>query len=478
MKKIKKYIEDNKNSIVFVFLLLCFSLFMTSLFQKESDYFWHIMAGKNMIDNGKILTNDIFSWFMSGSYWMSHEWGFDCLIYLLKVLFGNYHLFVYTFSTITLLLLILFFTNKKNYLKNTIFGLVWMFWFLIFCVYVQGRPHLLSFSFLTLTIWFCYDLFRNENSKKIYFLPVVALLWSNFHGGSSNLSYLFCFGFIIIGLFKFNFSKIEAKELNKKQICKYFIVSLLCMLAICINPHGIKMLVYPYSNIFDTTMINFIAEWQPTVLSNSSHYPYFALIIFILFIFLFSKKKISFIDFALFGASIILGLKSIRFWGYTYLIMSFVVFNYIPDRKNDKGTNVMLVVLGILLIALFVSGLSNCRLEYNKNFISDNMINTIIDEKPQRLFNMYDYGGELIYNNIEVFVDGRADLYSRTILSDYENISLLQTDYEKLINKYNFDYYLVDKTYPISYYLSYSNKYEVVRDEKNMVLYKKKDLTD
>ena len=57
-------------------------------------------------------------------------------------------------------------------------------------------------------------------------------------------------------------------------------VSILCMCMICINSHGVKMLVYPYQNIFDNTMINFISEWQPTTLSNVSHYPYFSLIVF------------------------------------------------------------------------------------------------------------------------------------------------------------------------------------------------------
>ena len=49
---------------------------------------------------------------------------------------------------------------------------------------------------LALTIFFSYDLFINENSKKIYFLPLVTLFWANFHGGSSNLSYIFCIIFL------------------------------------------------------------------------------------------------------------------------------------------------------------------------------------------------------------------------------------------------------------------------------------------
>ena len=306
-------------------------------------------------------------------------------------------------------------------------------------------------------------------------LPIVTLLWANFHGGSSNLSYIFCLIFVIVGLFKFNCMKIEATRLNKKQIIKYLSVALICALVICINPHGVKMLVYPYTNIMDSVMLNFISEWQPTVLSNASHYPYFILVVFIVFVMLFSKEKIKFIDLALLGVSVFLGLKSIRFWGYTYILMNYVVFNYVPTRKVDRGTTRILFMLGAVFLGIFISNYDMLAKEYNKTVISKEMIETIKKESPERLFNMYDYGGELIYNDIKVFVDGRADLYSRYNLDDYSKISMLNGDYVKLIEKYNFDYFLVTKEYPITTYLHYNDNYEVILDDEKMILYKKKD---
>ena len=355
--------------------------------------------------------------------------------------------------------------------------MLWLVGFLIFCVYMQARPHLLSFSFLALTIYFLYDLYKNAESRKIFWLPLVSLFWANFHGGSSNLSYLFCFIFVVVGAFKFDFTKIWAKRISKKQVKKYLIVAFLCIIAICFNPHGVRMLVYPYINIFDTVMINFISEWQPTVLSNPSHYPYFAFIIIIMLVMLFSKKKIEFIDFCLFGVSVVLGLKSIRFWGYTYLIMSYVIFKYIESRKVDKGTCGCLLLLSAIFFGIFITNRSTLIQEYDKRVLSKELISTIKKENPSRLYNMYDYGGELIYNDIFVFVDGRADLYSRNNLKDYSDISLLQGDYIKTIDKYNFDYFLVDSKYPIATYLSYSDEYTEIYREKSIILYKK-DLTD
>lgn len=472
--RIKEFIKKHRYVLGFSFLLIGLSLFMMLLFQKESDYFWHVKAGEYMLKNG-VLTKDVFSWFMNGKYWMSHEWAFDYLIALLKNIFGSWHLFIYPFICTLTLLLILFFSNKNKYLKNIIFSLFWIIGFFIFCVYMQARPHLISFVFVALTIWFLYDLFHNENSKKIYFLPLVTVLWTNFHGGSSNLSYLLCFVFLIVGLFRFKFPKIEASRISKKKIYKYLIVSLLCLIAICINPHGIKMISYPYLNIMDSTMVNFISEWQPTVLGNITHYPYFILVFFIVLVMLLSNEKIKFIDFILLGISLFLGLKSIRFWGYTYILMSYVIFNYVPERKIDKGTTRILFMLGSIFLVIFITNFNMLEKEYSETVISKKMIAVINKEKPERLYNMYDYGGELIYNDILVFIDGRADLYSKYNLDDYSKISTLNGDYVELIKKYDFDYFLVMNNYPINTYLKYSQEYEEVLNEKNMILYRKKD---
>ena len=214
---------------------------------------------------------------------------------------------------------------------------------------------------------------------------------------------------------------------------------------------------------------------QKEILKNSIEEAAILTAIFSVLVMLFSKEKIKFIDLALLGVSVFLGLKSIRFWGYTYILMNYVVFNYVPTRKDDRGTTRILFMLGAVFLGIFISNYDMLAKEYNKTVISKEMIETIKKESPERLFNMYDYGGELIYNDIKVFVDGRADLYSRYNLDDYSKISMLNGDYVKLIEKYNFDYFLVTKEYPITTYLHYNDNYEVILDEEEMILYKKKD---
>ena len=317
--------NNKKLNIFLVLLIISISFFLLLAFSLDNDYFWHISAGKYMFNKG-VLKYDVFSWYLKDKYWMSHEWLFEIIIYGLRKIFGSIHTIIYCFSTLVSLLLILFFTNKKNMVKNIPFTLIYLLLFSILSLgFIQVRPHMISNIFVALTICFLYDLYNNKDSKKIYFLPVITIFWANIHGGSSNLSYIFCFIFLICGLFSFKYKKIESNRVSKIQLKKYLLVMFLCMISICINIHGFKMFLYPYSNMLDTTMLNNISEWRNTSLSDPYHYIYYIFLLFILFTMLFSDKKINFIDFILFGFVSYLGLKSIRFWLYSPIIMNYII---------------------------------------------------------------------------------------------------------------------------------------------------------
>ena len=458
--------------ICFLFLVVSLALFLASFCSVESDYLWHIKAGEYMFHHG-ILKKDIFSWILSGNYWMSHEWLFEMMIYGMKQIFGNYHLFIYCFISLFSLLLLLFLPNKEKMKKNIPYSLIWILFSFILCVNIQGRPHLLSYSFLAGTIYLCMRLYENKEDKWIYLLPLIGILWSNFHGGSSNLVYLIPFLFFFIGNFHFKFKKIEANKMSKIQLKRYLFVTILCMISVCINTHGFKMFIYPYSNMLNQTMIQNINEWRCTSLSEPFHLVYFALLLWILGTLLFSKEKIRFLDVILLGFFIFLGLKSIRFWFYTYICASYILFDYVSSRKMDRGTITSIIIFACMLFGLFFVRRDSLKLKDYSYLLLEKDIEVIKKENPKRLFNMYDYGGDLIYNDILVFIDGRADLYSDYNYDDYLKISTLDYDTEKLIEKYDFDYFLVDKKYPISTYLNNNSKYQFIYQRDDILLYKK-----
>jgi len=153
--------------------------------------------------------------------------------------------------------------------------------------------------------------------------------------------------------------------------------------------------------------------------------------------------------------------------------MSHSIFYYVKERKKDPGTNIILLILSIFCILVFVSNIPILRLKPPK-IVSDKAINILKREKPNKLYNYYDYGGYLIYKDIDVFIDGRADLYSEYNYQDYLDIFYLKYNYNKLLNKYNFDYLIVPRKSGLSTYLNENNKYDCIFNNKKIVIYKLK----
>lgn len=471
--KIKNYIKQHKLEISFIIFLFSFVLFLMLFLRMDIDYFWHYKVGEYMVRHSMILTYDVFSWSLFHAPWISHEWLFDVFIYGLDCLFGDLHIFIYVFSVSFVLLLFLFLVQKKEYLKNIPFALLWTIFFILIVTALSGRPQLLSFLFLAISVWLVFYFFYHPDSKRIYFLPIVSLFWTNIHGGSSNLSYLLCFLAIFCGLFEFSFSKIEAVRLTKKQIITYLVVALLCMLTITINPHGITMLFYPYQNMGDSLMLATISEWQPSNLNELSHYGYFVFVFIALVVMIFSKKKIRFIDAVFYIVFLYLGLKNMRLWFFGYIVYSLFIFYYIPKRKLASYSCLLIIICSILLVASFVSNFSYDNTISYKT-LSDKAISVLKKENPNKLFNYYDYGAYLIYQDIPVFIDGRADLYSGKIYKDYQNVSRLRYHFTDLIAKYQFDYFIIPKKSGLFSYLEDNEKYSLIYCDKECAIFKTK----
>ena len=174
--KIREFVKKHKLEISFSFFLFCFALFLMLFLRIDTDYFWHYKAGEEMVTNSTILTKDIFSWSLFQYSWISHEWLFEVLLYSLSIIFGRLHLFVYAFVIVLGLLFFIFFVQKKEYLKNLPFALLWTIFFMLIFVSLSGRPQLLSFFLLAVSIYLVYYYFYHPKSKRIFFLVPIWLM--------------------------------------------------------------------------------------------------------------------------------------------------------------------------------------------------------------------------------------------------------------------------------------------------------------
>ena len=476
-----------------VVALILFTLGLVSMTLQRQlstcDYWWHLKAGEWMLDHQTIPFRDVFSWYGERHqlYWMSHEWLSDVFLAGWRRLFNPFSAYFSGYLWTCFLLFLLFgllsYINQKLYLKNSYLTMFWLFTgSLVFISVATPRPHLMSYLLLTLTLW-SLERFRWEKSfKSLCFLPLWSFLWANFHGGSSNLPYFLGLLYFIGGLFSFEWRGLVSKKWTSSERKQLLLMSLMSFLVIAINPHGFKLWVYPYENMGDDYMLSMIQEWQPPLLRLSGDLVFLLFFVFVFIILLFKKAPLPVIDFLLIGGFSYLTLGSIRFLPLLYIVSSFVLFPHmvrfftsnhpLPLSLNRLSFQLVFGLTGVIFLSLWL-----IQLPYQTtlNFpvrLTEEIVVTLQDLQPQKLYNYYDLGSELIYQDIPVFVDGRADLYSKTILKDALDLAFLSEDPQAIMDEYEFDYFLILEDLPLQYYLSLHPQMSLIFEDQGVLLYR------
>ena len=383
------------------------------------------------------------------------------------------------------MVLLILFRNRRQIRNSMLLSVLYLFPVIcMFPSFFYGRPQLISFFLLYATLYCLYRYRENENDRCIYFVPLISALWSNVHAGSSPLSYLLCFLFLISGLFDFSAGKVKGEKLSRRQLRTYLIIGLLSVAATAVNPNGPEALLYPFANMGDSFMQAYIAEWSAPDVKQVSQLVYSFLPLLVVGVsFIMTEKNVKALDLLLFLLFAYLFFRSVRF-GILFLIAStFYCFDYLLPREV-KPMKTKWDRAFFCLILLFFIGVRTVRAGKEIPVALDSsVVDLIKEESPKRLFNDYNYGETLIYNGIDTFVDAREDLFAKYNLQDAFSLLLLQQvgtngtagvfDPEAVIDKYGFDAFVIQSDRPLAVYLkSRPDKYLPLLEDGGAVYFK------
>lgn len=453
-----------------------------------NDFWWHIKVGEWICNNKALPYEGIFSWYgiENNITWCSQEWLSDVIFYIIFKFSGEVGIYFFCVFLASILLILIIVDNYKYICDRIVFSLLFLCMMAV-CLpcFMYGRPQIFSGILLYLEIKILYDFYKNPNVKIVFWVPVIAVLWSNLHGGTSVLSYLICMVFLVSTIKPFMSNRVVNPRKKKKYFIILSIVSILACLAIFVNPYGGYVFFYPYENIIDGYMQTMISEWSSPDIKIIGQ----LIIYFIPFLFSFSfialgKKKILLIDLALFLLFIYMFFRSIRFAFLAYIVFSSFVFKYYP-KIQIKIEKIGASFTFILISCLFVYSVFSVVPKVSSNQIIKKVLDTsycelIKADNVRRIFNDYNFGETLIYNNIEVFVDAREDLYAKNILNDAVDLLFLMNteesndnfDPEIIIDKYQFDAIIIQSDRPLKAYLdSHSEKYIKIFSDQNSAYY-------
>ena len=211
-----------------------------------SDMWWHIAAGRELLQTGSLWMVDDWSFTAHGVDWLNHEWLADLIYYgwvsawgVQSLVYWKWLLVIATFGT---LLVALTRSSGSPLAALVCTGLA----LANAAPFLDVRPHLYSLLGFSLLL-----LLRLQREARTWLLALLFLFWVNLHGG-------FFFGLMALGILLFPWRQPGVAGLRAAAQ-----VGAICLLACMLNPSGFKVFLYPLGYAFDeASPFRQIGEWQ------------------------------------------------------------------------------------------------------------------------------------------------------------------------------------------------------------------------
>ena len=473
--------------VISIIIILCI-VFTKKAFQ--NDTFYTIKLGELILNNG-IDMLDHFS-IHTLAYTYPH-WLYDVFIYII------YHFFSFTgiyISTIILfigLMLSIYYTNTKLNKHKIIIAFITILSILPLTKYATARAQLVSYILFVWEYFFIEKFLQTKSKKYALYLVIISLILCNIHVAVWPFYFILFLPFIaeylIAKIFKLKTLFKGKIEIEKNNNVKYLLLIILFSLIMgLITP--IKDT--PYTYLIYTMMGNSQSYIEEHLTLDTVGIIY--IITFLLeyiFMIVMSKTKLRYL-FLTMGLAIMC-YTSNRHVALFVILFSFVFINSLDNffiKYNLKVDNlikifvnkiVMTVIIVLLLSGSIITFMRNKDKEYFSNDkypikAADYIINNL-DYKNIRMFNEYNYGSYLVYRGIPVFIDSRADLYTKEfsgldydIFDDYIEYGI---NYNEIIEFYNLNYVLLSKERGLYTVFLYNSNYKMLYEDDNFILFEK-----
>lgn len=467
-------IAENK---YFVYGLL--SIFLTLAFfaasykiSGDDDIFWHLATGRYIVQNSSVPDKDVFGHITSGAEWIPFEWGWDVLTYGLYNLAGYNAILAFRSIAFCFIFFMLFQILRK-FKVNTFLSLLMLFLLLIGIMdRLSPRPHILTYVFFSLLLYILlnYKYFeRAKYTRKLYFIPVIFLLWANSHMGvlaGGLVLFVFVISETIIYLKPNSYSTPDAKALAKEELTRLWIIAIVSAVLLLVNPHGINTYIYAYGHT-KMKMLATVNEWQNPFTDKAdfgitlSMYKLFLYCGILVLIYSYIRKDVLFaltvIAFAVYS------VRAIRFTvDYEIVLLPFIAvsINYYLSRIKSPAFrtfisgNIPKLILAVFFIYVIFQVPSNAiyeKLQYyrvsgwgiNGDFIPVQMYDFMKENGIKGIpFNHFGTGGYIVWSTPgeRNFIDSRN--LNDEIYNEYNSIMSMRPGFEKKLEERGVDYFV------------------------------------
>lgn len=380
--------------------------FRTPALVRDSDTYWHIVAGTWMLDHRAIPRTDFFSYTFAGHPWVTHEWlGEVLLAFVFRSLgWAGLDLLIGIAAGITAYLLA---RALLKYLQPIPGVVIQQLSLICIIPNLLGRPFV--FMLPILVAWTASLLAaREEKHAPPWWLLGLVLVWANLHSSV-------VLAILLVGFFGLE-AAWEAGRGWLRALLPWVLFGAATTVVSLMTPNGIDVLVTPFKMAMSKAMTH-IVEWQSSVFVGVS--PLEIAILSMLLVFAVKPVRIPLPRLLLLLVLLHETLQHRRYEYILAIVGSLILAKPIADafRTDGETTAPRPPAFATAIAAIAAVMIAALRLAVPADPGSSNLAPVAaVAHVPrgiaqQHVLNDYNLGGYLIFNHIPTFIDDRTDFY-------------------------------------------------------------------
>jgi hypothetical protein len=419
---------------------------------RDGDTFWHVAAGRWILDHGALPTADPFSHTMRGAPWLAHEWLSQVALASAQET-GGWTLVVALCACAFALAVGMLTRALLRWLEPVYALLFAALAVFMFAGHALARPHMLA---LPLLVAWTIELARSRDEQRaprLMFLPLMAL-WANVHGS-------FTLGIALAAAFACE-AVWEARSHRARlilQLRSWSAFGALAIAAAMVTPSGPRGLWFTWQVLMQYTYaLDFVGEWR----SPNFHIfqPLELWLLGGLALVLHQGLRLPAVRLVLVLGLLHLALKHQRYVELLGLVAPLVfAAPFGAQWRARRGGQPQLHSADALFERLAApAGARACALAFALCVTlvtwtaRTQPLEFVAPMTPARalaaaqragatgnVLNTYEWGGWLAYRGIAPFIDGRTDMYGDAFLKQYREALELHApgDFEALVDRYH-----------------------------------------
>ncbi len=456
---------------------------------QDPDFWWHIRIGRWMVENGRLPSNDIFTYTVPGHVWTDHEYLTEVLMWLIYSSTGAVGISVF-FGLITYAGSYLMYRQVRR---------------LPFVVVAMGlalaaiagapiwgpRAQMITFALTCLELFWLQG-YLSGRSRNLQFFPLVMALWANLHGG-------WVIGFVWLGVALVaelaGWAWEPSNPAHRAHVRFLAIITAASAVAVLATPHGFSLYQYPFQTVASMAQERLIVEWFSPDFHQAYLHPFEAMIL--LLVAGFALRRPTLYDVLLTLVALALALQSVRnivlFIAATTPVLVNTYSEYWKEISKARGWKLTLpsqpifgaiTVLVLLFVAFFTAAhvAGETAPSRQQSLTQSTYPVGAADwlaahpDVGTRMYNQYGWGGYLAYRfypqeNRRVFIFGEAALMGDNLLNRYEDVQTLRPDWKQILDQCQVDYVVYNRGEALANVLAGDPAWRLVYSDAVAVIY-------